>query len=316
MNIYLQTLAETAQIVLPIFFLLSCGYILQRMRIIDHHFVDQGSKLVFTVALPLLVFLKVSTTNLEEVFSTGKLIYIVMMTLLSGLVCFWGAVRWIKAPEDQGVFTQGCFRSNFAIIGLAVIFNMMGDPGLAMGAVALAVVMPLYNLMSILCLSIPLNGKMSLTAIIKSLLSNPLVLSVIFALPVAHFSLSMPQIVTTTGGYFADMTLPLALLAIGASLDGRYLRNSSTLAVQASLIKTIGLPLAASVGAFLLGFDAEQIAVLFILFGCPAAASGFVMAKAMGGNPSLAANIVALSTLISIFTLTTGIYILKLVFAG
>ncbi len=312
MNIYLQTLAETGQIVLPIFFLLTCGYILRATKVIGKEFVDQSAKLVFTVALPLLIFLNVATVDLSQLISVGKLSYVAVSTVAAGTVFFLIARKWIKSPEDQGVFAQSSFRSNFAIIGLAIIHNMYGDTGIATGSLVLAITIPLYNLMSVVFLTLPLKGDMRLTAIAKSIFTNPLMLAVIFALPFSYFDGNMPSLLEKTGSYFSNMTLPLALLSIGASLDHRYLRNSSTLALHSTLIKIVWQPLLLTFGAWLIGFNATELAVLFIFFGCPSAASGFVMVKNIGGNANLAANAVALSTLLSIVTLSTGIFVLKL----
>lgn len=314
MNIYLQTLSDTGQIILPIFFLLTCGYLLRRTRVINHEFVDQSSKVVFTVALPLLIFLNVSKVDLTQLLSVEKLVYTAGATATAGILFFLFALRWIKQPEDQGVFAQGCFRSNFAIIGLAIIHNIYGDTGLAVGSLLLAVAMPIYNLLSIVFLTMPLKGDMRPSALFRSVITNPLIVAVICALPFSYFDWSLPTILLTTGSYFADMTLPLALLAIGASLDARYLRNSSKLAIHGSLVKILWQPLVLTFGGWLLGFSESELVILFILFGCPAAASGFVMVKNIGGNAALAANIVALSTLLSIITLATGIFVLKLIY--
>lgn len=312
MNIYLQTLIETSQIVLPIFFLLSCGYILRAREIINQEFVDQSSKLVFTVALPLLIFLNVAQADLTQLLSPGKLIYIAAATAGAGAFYFFIALKFIQKPEDQGVFAQSSFRSNFAIIGLAIIQNMFGDTGLAMGSLVLMITIPLYNLMSVIFLTLPFKGGMRPSSMIKSIVTNPLILAVFFALPFSYFDWHIPQILSTTGSYFSDMTLPLALLAVGASLDHRYLISSSTLALHSTFIKILWQPLVLTYGAWLMGFSHIELAVLFIFFGSPAATSGFMMVKNMGGNATLAANVVALSTILSMFTLTTGIFILKL----
>jgi predicted permease len=63
----------------------------------------------------------------------------------------------------------------------------------------------------------------------------------------------------------------------------------------------------------MLGFAGQDLVNMFVLFGCPTAAASFVMAKAMGGNAQLAANIILTTTLGSVFTLSGGIYLFKLI---
>ncbi len=312
MNIYLQTLSDTAQIVLPIFLLLACGFLLRKLKIIDITFVDQASRLVFTLTLPVLIFLSVARTDFLQLFSGLQVAYVYGVTLLSALLLYLGARKWISSAADQGVFVQGAFRGNFGIIGLAMIYNMLGEAGLPPAALLLALIIPLYNVLSIIALSLPIQGGFKLRPLLRSVLRNPLILAVIAALPFSLLRWPLPGLLETTGKYFADMTLPLALLAIGGSMDIKYLRTSSSLAVHSTLLKLVTLPVLMTTGAWLLGYRGDELAILFVLFGSPTAAASFVMAKVMGGNGPLAANIVALTTLGSILTLGTGIYLLKI----
>ena len=66
-------------------------------------------------------------------------------------------------------------------------------------------------------------------------------------------------------------------------------------------------------GAIAFGFDfnATELGTLFAMFAAPTATVSYVMARSMGGNHQLAANIVALSTLLAPITLSIGIYLLR-----
>lgn len=314
MNLYLQTLGYTANIVAPIFFILFLGYLLRRLRLIDEAFVATGSKLVFVITLPALVFMSIARMDFHAVFNPEQMGFVLVGILLSFGLIWWLAARWIKAPEDLGVFIQGSFRSNYGIIGLAVSFNLFGDTGLAQASLLLALVIPMFNVLSILCLSVPMQRgeSMKLSSTLLEVLKNPLILAVIFALPVSWFGIQLPQVVAKTGTYFANLTLPLALLTIGASLNLKSLHDTSAQAFWATALKLVIIPLVLTLGAWLYGFGGQDLAILMVLFGCPTAAASFVMAKAMGGNAQLAANIVLTTTLGSVLTLSGGIYLLRL----
>lgn len=314
MNLYLQTLGYTANIVAPIFFILFLGYLLRRLRLIDEAFVATGSKLVFVITLPALVFMSIARMDFHAVFNPEQMVFVLVGILLSFGLIWWLAARWIKAPEDLGVFIQGSFRSNYGIIGLAVSFNLFGDTGLAQASLLLALVIPMFNVLSILCLSVPMQRgeSMKLSSTLLEVLKNPLILAVIFALPVSWFGIQLPQVVAKTGTYFANLTLPLALLTIGASLNLKSLHDTSAQAFWATALKLVIIPLVLTLGAWLYGFGGQNLAILMVLFGCPTAAASFVMAKAMGGNAQLAANIVLTTTLGSVLTLSGGIYLLRL----
>lgn len=311
-NIYLQTLAETAHIVLPIFLLMICGYVLRQTELLDDNFIDRASHLVFSLALPVLIFLSIAQADFSQVFNGRQISYVVLAYVFSTLPVYLLARRLLSEPADQGVFVQGTFRGNFAIIGLAVSYNMFGEAGMPATAMLLATCIPLFNLMSIVVLSLPHQRGFKPLQMARSVISNPLIMAVVLALPFSLMHWPLPELALSTGNYLRDLSLPLALLTIGASLQMRHLRSGSAPAFYATGLKILLL----TGGAALLGFSGDALAQLFILFGCPTAASAFVMAKVMKGNSQLAANIIALTTLGSMLTLGTGIYLLKLLANG
>ncbi|WP_409524855.1 AEC family transporter [Nitrincola sp. MINF-07-Sa-05] len=313
MDLYLETFGFTANIVTPIFFIVFLGYLLRRLKVIDESFIAVGSKLVFTITLPALVFMSIAQMDFQAVFNPGQLTYVVIGTLLTYAIIWILAARWIKDPKDLGVFVQGAFRSNFGIIGLAVSFNLFGQSGLAQGSLLLALVIPLYNVMAIICIMLPLRKERSLNLASAGIeiLKNPLIIAVVLALPVSYFALPLPEVVSTTGRYFANLTLPLALLTIGGTLSMKSLRDSSIMASWATATKLLLLPLFLTLGAWLVGFRGQELTLMMVLFACPTAAASFVMAKAMGGNAQLAANIVLTTTLGSVITISSAIYLVR-----
>ena len=315
MDLYLNTLAFTANIVAPIFFIVFMGHLLRRARLIDEAFISTASRLVFMVTLPVLVFMSIARMDFQAVFNPSQLAYVTGATLITFVLIWFVATRWITASEDQGVFIQGAFRSNYGIIGLAVSFNLYGQTGLAQASLLLALIIPLYNVLAIFALTLPMKRQnaLSVAGIFTEILKNPLIIAVLLALPFSYFGLTLPEVIDKTGRYFANLTLPLALLTIGATLNLKSLKHTSGQAFWATAIKLILLPLVLTWGAWLAGFSSQEIALMFILFGCPTAAASFVMAKAMGGNAQLAANIILTTTLGSVLTLSGGLYILRII---
>lgn len=313
MELYLQSLAFTANTVAPIFFIVFLGIVLKRIGLIDAPFVSTASRLVFTLTLPALVFMAISGTNFQSVFNPDQLIYFVGATLSSFALLWWLAARWIKDGRDLGAFIQGAFRGNYGIIGLAVSYNLFADSGLAQASILLAMVIPLYNVLSIFALTLPLHkeGGLKFSSALVEIIKNPLILAVLFALPFSFMGWTLPEVVEKTGRYFANLTLPLALLAIGGSLSIKSLKDTSAMAFWATSTKLVILPVGLSLGAWMYGFRGQDLAMLFILFGCPTAAASFVMAKATGANGELAANIILTTTLGSVLSLSAGIYLLR-----
>jgi len=131
----MENLLFTLNTVLPVFIIIFIGVILKRINFINEDFISVASKLVFKIALPSLVFIKVSNANLKELAVFSELLYTVIYISIVFFLCFIFGLIFIKDKSRIGVFAQAVFRGNYGIIGLALLDNMLGDAGLSKGAV-------------------------------------------------------------------------------------------------------------------------------------------------------------------------------------
>lgn len=302
---------QTLEITLPVFAMVFIGLVLKRTGWIDQAFVATASLLVFKATLPTLIFLSIIRADLAASLNPALLGFFALATLGSFLVCWGWAV--LRVPrEERGVYVQGAFRGNCGIVGLALAAGMYGDYGLSAGGLLLGVVILTYNAFSVIALASYREGRRTdWRSILGHIASNPLILAVVAAVPVAAVGLPLPGWLMTSGDYFASLTLPLALICIGATLSLSEIRDSGRLAISASLMKMVVLPALATGAAWGAGFEGRELGVLFLFFASPTAAAAFVMAKAMGGNAALTANIIALTTLMASLTITLGAFGLR-----
>ena len=305
--IFFLTLSITA----PVFAMLFMGIVLKRVGWINDNFIHTASALVFNVTMPALLFLGIVHADLRSAMQPKVLGYFTLATL----VCFglaWGWAIWRCPREDRGIYTQGAFRGNNAVIGLALAASMYGDYGISLGAVLAGLVILLYNTLSTIVLAVysPVI-KSDPWSVCKSVVKNPLIISVLAAIPFAVFKITLPGWLQASGEYLASMTLPLALICIGGTLSLASLRKSGNLALSASLVKMISLPLVATLGAWLLGFRGPELGTLFLYFASPTAAASYVMARAANGNHELAASIIVITTLMAAITTNIGIFVLQ-----
>ncbi len=301
-------------ITIPIFVVILLGAVLKRIQFITEEFIRVSSNLVFTIGLPASLFFGTAKTDFSQLANPSHLAVMVTMTLL----VFAGSMiaSWLHVPErmDQGVYVQGAFRGNLVIIGIAFCTNAFGDKGLALAAMPVAVLVALYNVLSVYVLSASIhgaNGKTSFSKVLLGIIKNPLIIGIVAGLVVSVSRLPLPKLLLDTGDYFADLTIPLALLCIGGMMDLSALRVSGSPALGSITWKLIISPLLACALAIPLGIRGTELAVLFFLAASPTAAASFVMTRSMGGNAALAANIVVLSTLGALFTVTGGLIALK-----
>ncbi|WP_328185309.1 AEC family transporter [Marinobacter sp. OP 3.4] len=306
-EIFLRTLETT----LPVFAMVFIGLGLRKLRWIDSAFVNTASALVFRATLPTLIFLSILRADLDTALNPGLLGFFLMATLGSfALVWLWSL--WRVPRPDRGVYVQGCFRGNCGIVGLALAASMYGDYGLSAGGILLGLVIISYNILSVVVLlTYQSEQKLRWGHILGDIGRNPLILAVVIAVPFAWWEIELPQWVMTSGDYFASLTLPLALLCIGATISVNAIRSDSGPAFGAAGFKMLTLPALCTGGAYLLGFEGRELGLMFLYFASPTAAASFVMVKALGGNARMAANIVAMTTLLASVTITLGVFILE-----
>ena len=303
----------TGNVIAPVFLLVALGYFVKRINVINENFVDVTSKFVFSVSLPALIFMNISGIDLSEAIDLKQIGYIYAGTLVAFLIVWFVSIPFIKEGKDRSVFIQGAYRSNFAIVGFAIISKMFGDAGLGKASIILAFVLPLYNVLAVVALTVPMRKerKLNLKEILFEILLNPLIIAVIIALPFSYFKIKIPSMMEITGNFLSEVALPLALIGIGGSLNLENIKRASRLAFSSSVIKLIAIPVILTFGAYHLGYVQLDLGIMFVLFASPTAIVSFIMAEAMGANSKLAGNIVLISTVASVFTIAAGIVILK-----
>jgi malonate transporter and related proteins len=309
----MQNLIFSLNVVAPVFLIIVLGIILKLKNQINENFISVASKIVFNVSMPALVFVELSTADFSASFNVKLLAFINIGTFVFFILVWLLALILSKNGRDQGSFIQGSVRSNFVIVGFAIIFNMFGNSGLSKAAIMMAFIMPLYNVLAIIALTVPLHKEkqFSFKKTIWDICTNPLLLAAVFAIPFSMYKIVLPHVLSKSIEYLAAMTLPLALIGIGGSLNFESIKKDSQLAIVATLIKIIIIPLVLTAVAIKFGFRGESLGTMFILFATPTAIASFIMAKAMDCNAELAGNIILLSTLGSVITISTGIFVLK-----
>ena len=311
MQILLSNLGFALGVTGPIILVITLGVVLAHLGIITDAFIDAGSRLVFNVTLPALLFVTISETGFEHALNVDLIAYGVLGTVIFYLAMEALAARVVHPPADRGVVVQGAYRSNMGIVGLAYCVNAYGDIAMAAASLYLALVTILYNVLAVITLNRSLHRQGSVAPTLLGIVRNPLIIGIVAALPFSYFGIHLPAVILQTGDYFAQMTLPLALLCTGGSLSLRALRTESSNAAIGTVGKVILSPLVMTGGAFLAGFRGIDLGIVFLMTSAPTAAASYVMVRAMQGNATLAANIIVLSTIGSVIATSLGLTLLR-----
>ena len=285
---------------LPVLILLLMGWLFFRIKWLNESFVEAGSKLVFNVTLPALLFLSISQADFAHAANFPLIGVGIAGTLIMCALLVLTARMTVTPYQARGVVVQGGFRANMGIIGLAYCANTYGPEGLAAASVYLGCITILFNILSVIVLNFYQTGHRSVSKQIKGITKNPLIISIVVALPFSYYSWTLPDAILKTGEYVSQLTLPLALICTGASLQFRSFSADWFNITLSTVSKCILYP-ALMVGlAYLAGFTGMSLGIVLLLSIAPTAAASYVMVRNMGGDHRLAASSIAVSTLVSL----------------
>jgi len=312
----LDNFIYSVNVILPVFIIVILGFILGRTKFLGEGFIDPAEKVVFKIALPVMLFLEVAGAEKLSGGDVRLITFCVVAVTAAFLLVSLGAFLFVK-KEYRGSFVQGASRSNFAVLGIPLAISMFGDAG----GVAIALVMPfvivMFNAYSVIILSLFANGgeQVRIREILKKLffniVTNPLIIAVILALPVLYFDIELPVFANRSLEYISAMTTPLSLICLGANFKLSAVKGRVGTALAATALKLVVLPAAAVTVAALLGFRNEALGTIFILFGAPSAVSSYIMARNMKNDSDLAAQILLFTTMLCLFTVFSGVFLLK-----
>lgn len=304
-----DSLAYALDVTLPISLIIGLGILLKRIGWITDEFAKTGSELVFNLTLPCLLFVNIATTNLTDQFPSFLIVFAgVVMTV--AFIVFHLLAYGIPYKLARGAFVQGACRGNMAIIGLALSVNAFGDGALSIASMYLAVLVVPLNIFSILTLYYHQEKTPSGKEVARSVLTNPLAIAIFLAIVVALLPVQAPRLILDTGNYLAKMTLPLALLCVGATIRWQEFRSSNLL-YWAISSKIVFIPAVATALGGFFGLRGEELGVLFMMTAAPTAAAAYPMVRSIGGDYHLTAAIIAGSTLMSILSSTLGLFLLR-----
>ena len=310
---YLAALEFSFSVTAPIFLIIFLGLFLKLKGHINEAFISTASKLVFNICLPTLMFLSIINSGIDLSQQWRLALFAALAGAVSFYTFWWLSPLLTNNPEDRGVAVQSAFRSNLGIVGIALCAKAYGQPGLAVGALLLAVVTPIYNILSIYALtrSLKQNEPLHWGQLVFDIAKNPLIVSIALATFGLAMGWQLPAILDETGRYLGSMTLPLALITIGGSLSLSALKQAGALSVYTVIAKLILLPAAVLFAGWWYGLNGIELGCLGLMFASPTAAASFVMVKAMGGNHKLASNTIALSMLGSAVSISVLLYLLR-----
>lgn len=315
--------------VAPIILAVVVGYFFKKIGMMDESFSKKANKLVFRAFMPVMLFVNIykidDLSNVDFGFIGFALIALLVIFGVSVPACMW-----IAGKKDRvGVLVQAIFRSGYSLIGIPLAGQLYGEEGAVAATILSAALIPCFNVLAVISLSAlgeTKGEKISVKKILLDIIKNPLILGIAAALVCIGirgvfdhvgiaFRLSDIGPLFTVLQYLADLAIPLALLVLGAQFEFSAVAALKKEIIFGSLARTVIVPAAVLGVAYFFFRDKlapAHFATFVAAFATPVAVPSVPMVQEMGGDRTLAGQLVVWSTLASAVTVFLFVLFLRL----
>lgn len=303
--------------VLEPFLLIALGYALRgTKRFGAKELWDGVEKLVFWVLFPPLLFNSVAHAKLTGL-DTAEFLLFGTLAMATGVFMAKAVSKMAPAdPMTDASVRQTGYRFN-SYICFALALNMYGQEALALVALLTGIWVPISNAIAVADLSYAAKtgGKTSVGSIVKSIFTNPLIVSTLaglFANILSHLTgFQVPNFLTKIFSSLGSASMATALLAIGAGLAVEDFARYKKLIALSTIQRLIVLPAVALAVAVATGLADTQTAALMCYAVVPTANSCYNMAARMGGNGPVVSDLTSVEVLVSLATIPMWCMVLQ-----
>lgn len=309
----MENLIFSLNATIPIFLMMLLGMLFRKLGWMDEVFAAKMNKFVFLVPLPVLLFEQLATVDFSEVWDIKFILFCFVVTAISITISTLISLLW-KDRSIKGEFIQATYRSSAALLGIAFIQNIYGTAGMAPLMIIGSV--PLYNIMAVVVLSVfkPGNNSFDKALVkktLKGIATNPIIIGIVVGFVWSALKLPMPLILHKTVSSIGATATPMGLMSMGATFEMKKATSKMKPTLVAVFMKLVGFCVVFLPMAALLGFRNEEMIAILVMLGSATTVSCFVMARNMGHEGTLSSGVIMMTTLLSAFTLTMWLDVLR-----
>ena len=295
---------------LPVFLLIVLGFLLKHSLLRLETQWHGLERLTYYVLFPVLLVQTLVKADLATVPVAGVGGALLLAALLMSLLCLALRPLLARCAVDGPAFTsifQGATRWQ-TYVALSVCGNLYGDTGLALASVAMVAIIPLVNVFSVAVLAhYASSERQSVRAVAMTVVRNPLIWACGIGLVLNVLHLPLPRIWHEVADALGRSSLAIGLLVTGAGLQLAGMFRPSLAASVAVFLKLILMPVLAIALALWFGVAGSSLAIVVACAAVPTSASAYVLARQMGGDAPLLAQIITLQTILAAITMPIAI---------
>lgn len=307
----MENLIIAINCVTPIFITLTVGYVAKICNIIPRESFAHINRFSFYVLLSINMFNNLYSADFGGVLPVRLIgflvVFVIAVYLIAGIVLSYT----VKDPRVRGAYWQNSYRSNIAIIGIALMQVLSDANGVALMTLAISILVPLYNALAVFALEICGQRKISFTAISKNVIKNPLILGSLAGLLVHYIGLKFPSSIESALFSLGKAGMTMSLLTLGASFDFSKLGENLRKLIFGNVMRLLFVPFIAIVCASLGGLRDRELCVVLLCIATPVATTAFSMAQVYDSDAVLTGQLVVTTSIASCLSLFGWIFILK-----
>lgn len=294
----------------PVFALILFGSLLKQFRLTNDIFLKTSDRLVYYIFFPLLLFWKIGGAS-TALFGSSGLYKAVICAVLTVYVLSTAFIFLFRVPEYKaGSFSQSCYRFN-SYIGVAIVLTALGEEGIKHFGILIGMIIPIINVLCVSTLTWFSEKKMlpaeRIRQTVKGLITNPLILACICGILYANLAQGFPPFIDSTLQLFSFVALPMAMLSIGGALSLDGIKDHFKLSLIAATFKLLVLPVTGFLFLSAFGVSGHAFKVGLIYFTLPTSPALYILSSQLNSDTKLASAAIALSTLLSFFSLTAAL---------
>jgi len=300
--------------ILPSFFLILLGFFFRRIGLVNSVGVKQLNKISFFMLMPVMTFKSTCESDFSRDFDLRIMFVAVLCIAFSMISMRFIAPRFTDRRGTIGVMIQGAYRSNAAAMGLPLAINFCGEAGAGPAAALAVFTVPAYNIVAVMLFSIYNDKEKTMPhfkTVAKKVITNPLIVAFLLGLVINFTGLTLPVPIHKTVLSINSAAFAMSLFIVGTQIDLDNAINNIKLSSIVIAFRMVITPLLGITVAILLGLRGPLLCAPFFILAAPCAAGCVALAESMDADGPLAAELVALSSAISVFTIFTGAYLLK-----
>lgn len=289
---------------IPTFLIIATGWLCRATDFVSEAQWSGLERATYVIFFPALIIDTLSRADLGSVpvLGVGGALVGAILTMAALVLSLRPMLErrfGVDGPSFTSIF-QGATRWN-TFVGLAVAGSLFGQRGIALIAVAIAAMVPLLNLLAFyVFIRYAGRPRQSPWTILRSFVTNPFIWSCAVGLTLNLLAPPLPKPLAAYVEVMGRAALAAGLLIVGAGLDIRRLASPGVPHMLATGLKLLLMPLVAVTYARSIGVSGDDMTVTIIASSVPSASAAYVLARQMGGNAALMAEILTLQTLLAL----------------